>query len=177
MSKIEELIAQVYAARQEYWLIKFGRRQDETLAPPASEADVRTLEGLLGGSLPPSYRKFLSIHRAWPNFVGDAGILSPEDRDNVAIREQVKGFRSLHGDERAWRAFVVVAGESSHYVAYFDVDSHRPDGEMDIVEWSYEEGEMARHRDFEAYLDSRLRVYRRLISKETSQSISRTDKQ
>jgi hypothetical protein len=161
---LQTLIGKLYAACQEYWQLKFGRTRPEVPGQPADQGEINTTEQRLGRPLPPSLRQFLLLHRNWPYLVGDAGILSEQDRQNPAIQMQIRGFDE--GLAPGQQAFVVVAGESSHYLAFLDCISLQPDGEIDVVEWTYEDGELERHSNFAAYLERRLEVMRNLVRKE-----------
>jgi hypothetical protein len=134
---LQTLIGKLYAACQEYWQLKFGRTRPEVPGQPADQGEINTTEQRLGRPLPPSL---------------------------PAIQMQIRGFDE--GLAPGQQAFVVVAGESSHYLAFLDCISLQPDGEIDVVEWTYEDGELERHSDFAAYLERRLEVMRNLVRKE-----------
>jgi hypothetical protein len=135
---------------------------------PAREQDLRHLESRLKWRLPPSYREFLLRLDGWRKFRGVAQLLSVAQRDEPGMQAHLAEFQSLAGDIAAG-VIVIMAGEASGSLAYLDPKTRRPDGEMDVVEFSYAAGESARHPDFVAFLERWTAILLRLIAQETGQ--------
>jgi hypothetical protein len=166
---INDLVVALFQSQREYWQLRFGRDRHGELGPPATPEELGRLEGLLSSPLPPSYREFLSLHRDWSRFIGDAHLLSLDQRNSSTMATHLNALRGLaeeNGDRAVADGFVIVAGEASQYVVYLDVGTRRDDGEMDVVEWSFDDGEVGRYPDFVAYLQHQLDVSRRLVAKE-----------
>ena len=165
---LEDLVTVLYRVQMRYWQARFGRVRDMELGPPATEGELVQLEQLLGGPIPESYRAFLELHNGWKNFSGDAHIISIADRQSQHTGGSIEAFKRLgveEGDDAIKHAFVVVGSDASQYLAFFDMKSAH-NGEMDVVEWTYERGEIARHPDFARYLQHQLRAVESLLAEE-----------
>jgi hypothetical protein len=169
--RLDRAIAEAFAANRHYYRVFFNMDADQTLGPPALEQDVRRFESQLGWPLPPSYRAFLLRHDGWRNFRGDAHLLSIGQRDEPGMQAHLAEFQSLAGDE-ALGVIVIMAGEASGTLAYLDPKCRRPNGEMDVVEYAYADGELARRSDFIAFLEEWTATRLRLIARETGQAPS-----
>jgi hypothetical protein len=166
---LRDLVAALVQSQRDYWQLRFGRDRRGELGPPATPAQLAELERLLGSPLPPTYRQFLSLHRGWSRFIGDAHVLSLEQRQSPTMIGHLNALRALaveNNDKSVADGFTIVAGEASQYVVYLDVTTRRNNGEMDVVEWSFDDGEVGRHPDFVAYLQHQLDASKRLIAKE-----------
>jgi len=127
------------------------------IGPPASEQQLQAFERSLGYALPPSYREMLLLHDGWTALEDEADLLSLAQRREEEIRDRVKSFkRMMREGEDPYNPdnLLVVCGADTTFVVYLDIDTRRADGEMDIVEYTYEEGELARHKNMVAYLKS-----------------------
>jgi hypothetical protein len=167
-AELESSVEQLFERRAHYHRLKFGTESRQRLGPPA---DSETLPGLArqwGHPLPPSYVAFLKLHEFWLNFVGDASILAFKERATPAIRKQIQSLANVRKEahESPDRIFVVVAGECSEYFVFLDPSSRRADGEMDVVEYDLELGELRRHADFAAFLDHQLKFWNAKIAEE-----------
>jgi hypothetical protein len=167
--RLETLIAKVHDAREEFYQVAYGQSADQVLGPPASEQQIQEFERKLGYSLPPSYRHLLLLHDGWTGLEGDADLLSLAQRSDKGILRRIEKFKKMMGegeDPYNPENLLVVGGADTTYVVYLDIDARRPDGEMDVVEYTYEEGELARHRDMVEYLKSEYEDVRELIKSE-----------
>lgn len=156
-TQLQTLISKLYDAREEFYQVAFGQSADQVLGSPASEEQLQNLERGLGYALPPSYRQMLLLHDGWTALEDEADLLSLAQRREEEIRDRVESFkRMMREGEDPYNPdnLLVVAGADTTFVVYLDIDTRRPDGEMDLVEYTYEEGELARHKDMVAYLKS-----------------------
>jgi len=163
--RLEAASRGIEEAKRDYEWLRFAKKTTTKPGPPAGPAELAAVEKEFGGPLPPSFREFLLLHGSWTDFEGDAGILTMAQRSDPHIREQIGGFRGL-ADPAAAKGWVIIAGPSTHYLVYLDPATKRPDGEMDVVEWSYEEGPFERHADFVAYLEGQCAVLQAMVAKE-----------
>jgi len=164
-ARLEAAIRDLGEAIREYDWLKFADKTTPQLGPPAGPAELAGVQKEFGGPLPPSYREFLLLHNSWTDLRGDASILSMAQRGDPQILTQIRGFRGL-ADPAAAQGWVVIAGPSTHYLVFLDPATKRADGEMDVVEWSYEEGAFARHPDFATYLESERSLMQSMVIKE-----------
>lgn len=166
--RLDRAITEALAANRDYYRVFFNMDSDQALGPPARDQDVRQFESQLGWRLPPSYRAFLLRHDGWRNFRGDAHLLSIGQRDEPGMQAHLAEFQSLAGDD-ASGVIVIMAGEASGTLAYLDPKTRRTDGEMDLVEYAYADGELARRPDFITFLEEWTATRLRLIARETGQ--------
>ncbi len=167
--RLGRAITETFAANRDFDRVFFDRDSDQVLGPPAREAEIDRLESRLRWRLPPSYRAFLLRHDGWRKFRGDAHLLAMADRDAPGMQAHLAEFRSLAAGDVVAGGFVVLAGEASGTFAYIDPATRRPGGEMDVIEYAYAGGELARHPDFVAFLEQWAATLRRLIVRETGQ--------
>jgi hypothetical protein len=159
-TQLSKLIPKLYDAREEFYQVAFGQHARQQLGNPCTEQQVKALERKLHYTLPPSYRALLLLHDGWKGFQGDADLLSLAQRSDQGIVRRIQSLqRVMREDEEQEQPYnpdnlLIVGGNDSTYVVYLDVDARRPDGEMDVVEYGYEEGELARHPDMVAFLKS-----------------------
>jgi hypothetical protein len=168
-SRLLTVIPKLRDAREEFYQVAYGQHTDQVLGPPATEQQVRALEREIGYELPPSYRQLLLLHDGWKELQGDADLLSIEQRKDKDLMRRIQSLQELKQElEEPYnpKNLLIVGGADSTYVAYLDYDTRRPDGEMDVVEYGYEEGELARHPDMVAYLKSQYDDMRALIKEE-----------
>jgi hypothetical protein len=167
--RLAQLIADLRDARQEFYQVAFGQDAQQTLGEPCTESHLGTFERQLGYTLPPSYRELLLLHNGWQGFQGDADLLSLiQHGDKGTVRRIESLRRILREQKKSYNPdnLLIVGGNDSTYTVYLDLDTRRPDGEMDVVEYGYEEGELARHSDMISYLESQLADIRDLIKDE-----------
>jgi hypothetical protein len=167
--RLRAVIPALFAAQEEFMQIRYGTSADQRLGPPCTEEQVRQLEQELHCSLPPSYHQFLLLHDGWLNFSGEAHLLAISQRREPAIVGRIRDFLSLRREQAGSAArepLVIVAGEGSTYIVYLDSSVCRPGGELDVVEYGYEEGEISRRPDLAAFLEDHLATVRTLIAEE-----------
>jgi len=168
-TRLSKLIPKLRDAREEYYQVAFGRHADQLLGNPSTEQQVKAFEQQWGYTLPPIYRELLLLHDGWRGFQGDADLLSIAQHHDKGIISRVQSLQELMRDEKQPYNpdnLLIVGGRDSSYVVYLDLDTRRPDGEMDVVEYGYEEGELARHPDMVAFLKSQYDDIRDLIKDE-----------
>jgi SMI1 / KNR4 family (SUKH-1) len=156
-TQLSKLIPKLYDAREEFYQVAFGQHARQQLGNPCTEQQVKALERKLRYTLPPSYRELLLLHDGWKGFQGDADLLSLAQRSDKGIVRRIQSLKEVMRDlEEPYNPdnLLIVGGNDSTYVVYLDLDTRRPDGEMDVVEYGYEEGELARHPDMVAFLQS-----------------------
>ncbi|SFN86683.1 SMI1 / KNR4 family (SUKH-1) [Mesorhizobium sp. NFR06] len=168
-ARLQALVSKLYQVREEFYQVAFGQSADQVLGPPASEQQLQAFERSLGYALPPSYREMLLLHDGWVALEDEADLLSLAQRHEEEIRDRVKSFKKMMRegeDPYNQDNLLVVGGADSTFVVYLDIDTLRADGEMDVVEYTYEEGELARHKDIVAYLKSNYDEVRQWIKDE-----------
>ncbi|WP_287140371.1 SMI1/KNR4 family protein [Mesorhizobium sp.] len=168
-TQLQTLISKLHDVREEFYQVAFGRSADQVLGPPASELQLQNFERSLGYSLPPSYRQMLLLHDGWTALEDEADLLSLAQRREKEIRDRIESFKKMMREgEDPYNPdnLLVVGGADTTFVVYLDIDTRRPDGEMDLVEYTYEEGELARHKDMVAYLKSNYNEVREWIKDE-----------
>ncbi|TPI42923.1 SMI1/KNR4 family protein [Mesorhizobium sp. B3-1-9] len=168
-ARLQALVSKLYQAREEFYQVAFGQSADQVLGPPASEQQLQALERSLGYALPPSYREMLLLHDGWIALEDEADLLSLAQRHEEEIRDRVKSFKKMMREgEDPYNPdnLLIVGGADTTFVVYLDIDTRRADGEMDVVEYTYEEGELARHKDMAAYLKSNYDEVREWIKDE-----------
>ncbi len=132
------------------------------LGAPASAKQIATVEKKFGKPLPPSYRRFLSLHNGWTHFTGTAKILSTDDQSSAWLRERVEFWNDIL-DESPFDsgALPILMGDNERHFLVLDPRTVRQDGEMDFVEID-NGSEFRRFQTFEAYLAHALKVRRSL---------------
>jgi hypothetical protein len=132
---------------------------DESVKPPATDAQLDALEERLGTRLPPSYRAFLSL---WDGadfgFGGGAAVLGTEDHADARIEKTLQNKRALFAEFEPVNPFdrnpiPFVVGDSRNLILF--EPPARDDGEMDVVEY-YLTGEEGRHGDLVAFFRCQL---------------------
>lgn len=118
------------------------------VGPPATEDELASLEQYWGHSLPPSYRRALSVYNGISQIWADVPLLSTQEivedsNDSTTFEEP---FPNL------WR-FVFACSTDSYDALCFDVSKAGADGEMPVVELS-DEGEGQRWESFDVFLTS-----------------------
>src|SRR3954453_21247224 len=91
-TSLETLIRELMEAMLEYDRLAFDEERPHELGPPASPKQIAKLEGILGKSLPPSYRAFLELHNGWSHFDGGAKLLAVEDHESKWAKERLQAF-------------------------------------------------------------------------------------
>jgi hypothetical protein len=172
--RMKSAIKRLFDANQEYMVLIYGKNSDQSLGRPCTEEELKQIENNNHIRLPPSYRCFLLMFDGWKNFSGDAHLLSTADRSQKGIIDRIENFKAWEeekGNESAADGFVIIAGETSTYIVYLDTHTQRPDDEMDVVEYGYEEGEMDRYPDLVSYLEDQYKVTRKLIAEEKGETL------
>jgi cell wall assembly regulator SMI1 len=174
LQEIRKLCAVVYA-HEAHWKVS-----EMVLAGPASDDDIRALEAELPHPLSPSYKQFLRLHDGcinfWPKFVllGTKGEAREKVKEKVEDAALEQGAEAGHEDgklsEEEIREFEeqqVPEGTppyyfiSSHPVigtdragSFFLLDrkSKRPDGEMEVILYTYDGRVEERYAEFPALL-------------------------
>ena len=168
-TSIETLIREIMAAMREYDRLAFDKERPHELGPPAPPKQIAKLEGILGTSLPPSYRAFLELHNGWSHFDGGAKLLAVEDHGSKWVKERLlefaRGFEGVAVNPFEIGAIPVLLGMNEHNFLVLDPRKVRKNGEMDFVMYDYTEEE-DRFKDFTSYLRDDLDVRRRLIAEE-----------
>jgi hypothetical protein len=165
-SQLNDLIQRLFLAEQEYRKIAFGGHPGQALGEPLSNEKVERLERDFSFRFPPSYRQFLLLHDGWKGFRGDADLLSSTQMRQQVIVSRIEDFKQSAQSGDVSQTFIIVAGETSSYFVYLDPGTRREDGEMDVVEYTIQEGEVDRYPDLFAYLSENDRLTRILIARE-----------
>ncbi len=138
---------------------------EQEFGPPASDKELRTLEGHRGRALPPSYRAFLTLHDGW-RMAGGAVDLVPVrdllDGPRAGAIRKWKEEAQTHGDAVAVRSLVVGVSAVTATRWLLDpevVDEH---GEWLFVE--HHHGAEGSHTSFLAWLEESVDQYRCLAA-------------
>jgi hypothetical protein len=134
------------------------------LHPPASEREIAAAERRLGLAFPPSYRDFLSLHRAWEHFWADFTLIGTGDVETERARAEVDEYVTEQTDDlrkklgkgfapesiAAWEARekrliclanqLVIGTNFAGALWVYDTRSRRPDGEMTLTQWDISYG-------------------------------------
>jgi hypothetical protein len=168
--QMQELIKSLYTANDDYWQLMYDEKSYQILEDPASEEDLRQYEQEINVMLPPSYKEFLLLHDGWKNFTGEACILGTKDRgENKGLADTINEFNASaiqEGDLCAGNGFVIMAGEGVNHFVYLNFEKQNLDGEFEVVEIAYPEGELNRFPDFTSFLQHKLEVMLELIKLE-----------
>lgn len=168
-TSLETLIREIMEAMLEYDRLAFDEEQPHELGPPASPKQIAKLEGILGKSLPPSYRAFLELHNGWSDFDGSAKLLAVEDHGSKWVKERLQafalGFKGIAENPFEIGAIPVLLGMHEFNFLVLDPGKVRKNGEMDFVMYDATEVE-ERFKDFTSYLRDKLEVLRQLIEEE-----------
>lgn len=168
---LETLIREIMEAKLEYDRLAFDEERPHELGPPASPKQIAKLEGILGKSLPPSYRAFLELHNGWSHFDGGAKLLAVEDHEGEWVKDRwetfANGFEDIEVEDNPFEigAIPVLLGPDEYNFLVLDPRKVRKNGEMDFVMYYYSEEE-DRFEDFTSYLQDYLEVKRRSIEEE-----------
>lgn len=166
---MKKLLTDLKTALAEYMTLACDDDYIGEPGPPASAAALEATAKLLGHPLPPSYAQALAVHGGWSEFIGEANLVSIEQRTAPAFLEALAWSASCLEDAGQpnifERAFVVVHG-GSDTVVYLDLDKPTDGGEFEVVEYSMREGEESRHPSFRAFLENMLSATRQLTQDE-----------
>jgi len=169
-SRVKAAVERLRAANNEYNLLVFDEPHPQVLGPPSTPAQLAAVEKALGIPLPPSYREFLKLHDGWKDFSGGAMILSSDAFKQPWVGKRLgqlrDHFREFFDEKTFDSAVIVMMGLDDQDLAYFDTTKKRPDGELEVVDFSTVDGEVDRFADFAAYLEDRANVLTSLIEEE-----------
>ena len=167
---LAELVGELDAAKRTLDLLMFDEDLVGTPANPCSPSELARVESILGATLPPSYRRFLELHNGWPDFAGEARILSSQDLETDWVRDRIKslGFlfeESENPDPFKSGGMPVVLGVDEQSYLVMEPWSRRDDGEMELVAYNLT---LIEHRfeTFEQFLRHDLELTNRLIEEE-----------
>ncbi len=127
--------------------------------PPCPEAELRLYEQGFGRALPPSYRAFLSICNGWRDFSRGICLLGTRYRQEKDLLEAIEEFQALEALEGRFGAatgIFVAASPDGRYFLYYDIHTRHSNGEMELVEYVYPNGEVECYPDFVTYLEKHL---------------------
>ena len=159
---IKEWVEKIAAANQELAINGSGVDSAQDLYPPCPEAELRLYEQGLGRPLPPSYRKFLRLHNGWRGFSRSVALLGTrqrQEKDLQAAIEEFQAIEALDGKLGAAAGIFVAASADGRYFLYYDIHTRRRNGEMELVEYIYPQGEVACYPDFATYLQQHYERY------------------
>jgi hypothetical protein len=167
-SPLVRAISRMVAANDKHRFVFYRKPPNQILGPGASDESILRLEASEGIVLPPSYREFLLMHDGWKYYSGDADILSIAQRSDPATRRRLAEVSSWIASTGAANSkkLVIIAGLDSTYIVYLDFATRRGDGEVDVVEFGLEEGELDRHETFLVFLEDQSRVLEEMIADE-----------
>ena len=155
-AKVKVLLEKIAAANNEQSLRCFGVEAVQELYPPCPEAELRLYEQALGRPLPPSYRNFLRHCNGWRGFNRGVCLLGTryrQEKDLLAAIEEFQALEALEGRFGAATGIFVAASPDGRYFLYYDIHTRHSNGEMELVEYIYPNGEVACYPDFGVYLE------------------------
>lgn len=163
---MKELLTDFKQALAQYMTLAFDDDYIGEPGPPATAEALEATGKLLGHALPPSYAQALAVHGGWKEFMGEAHLVSIEQRTAPEFDRALKWSAACLEDADLpnifERAFVVVHG-GPDTVVYLDLDKPTEGGEFEVVNYSMHDGELSRHRSFRAFIESELTKTRRRI--------------
>lgn len=171
--QLREIIPRLSRANADYVELAFGQPSKQVLGPPAQPMDLVQLERLVELTLPPSYRAFLLLHNGWTHFSGDAAFLSTKDRAALPVQARLRELTAHlneYGPSALAAGVPIVAGLDTSYFLVLDRTASCGADELEVVEYSYEEGVLDRYPHLVAFFEDRLQVMQRLVSIERGQS-------
>ena len=173
--RIEKLVNDLAAAKNEHHLLTTGESSPQQLGPPATPTQIAKLERRLG-VLPPSYRAFLELHDGWARFDGEARILSSEDYDDDWVSERIADLGAAAEDAGAANPFKtgppIVLGASEQNFVILELANGLPGTERELVSYDLQE-ELCRFPDFAAFLAHELGLVRAMIRIESDDRSAR----
>lgn len=161
-AKLEDLAKLLLALRVESSALR--RNPEIEILPPRPGLDASGLAQLANSwthPLPPSYRNFLLAHDGWENADGQGTfLLGSADRKLQAVLKKIEDFKNgkyrnrIKNFDELW--FVAV-GDSGLQFLYLDAGKCSKDGEMDLVLFDAEVGEILRYQSIIGWFEGKIR--------------------
>lgn len=131
---VEEAVRAGLAARSRFYA-SLNEPDEQALGPPATEAQIASLETALGIVLPPSYRAFLLLHDGWRMVSANLDLYSVKELLRVRDDARTAKWRKIAVDGgETFAADAVIIGGSQFAAAKLLLDPGRiRDGEMATI--------------------------------------------
>lgn len=167
---LEKLIPALQEALRKRDRLVFDEEYPHPLGEPSTQEQLATLERIVGKPLPPSYLAFMTLHNGWGHLVGDARVLAVEDYGSPWLKRRLDDLSTLFydfgPDPFEAGAIPIVLGEDARGFLVLDPTTVRKNGEMDFISYDLTRKE-DRFRDFNAYLEHKLKLLQQMIDRET----------
>lgn len=167
---IASLVHALESAVRELATLRFEEEFIGELGRPCTQAQLDTVQHDFGRVLPPSYRAFLELHNGWMAFMGEAALLSVEDRHSPWFAARVEGIRAhlreFNDPDVLSHGFLLVVHPDVSSLLYLDKTKPTEGGEYETVYYSLTAGEYARYPSFKAFLEYWLETTQKQIADE-----------
>jgi hypothetical protein len=169
---IQSLVEKLKNAMQRLNVLRFDEDDPSELGLPCNETQISTVRTDLGMPLPPSYEEFLRLHNGWTEFLGEAPLLSAEDRSSSWYFSRVQGIRehlnSFGDPDFLLNGFLILVHPDVSSLLYLDKGRPTAEGELEVVYYSLRDGEYERYPSFKGFLESWLLSLKKEIAEEES---------
>jgi hypothetical protein len=158
--RVANVVAELWEAINDLHRADFDEDSPQQLRPGATDADLQRVADLLGGPVPPSYAAFLRKHNGWLQYSGSSMLLPAGEHTEEWVQERLASLRELleENDEADVldNAFVVHLGPDCADFVVLKTDERHKNGELTVVQWDVEEGELGVFDSFLEFLEDEL---------------------
>jgi len=158
--RVGQVVRQLRDALARQYAADFQADCPQELRPGATEAELAGVRAALGGAIPPSYAAFLRLHNGWLHYSGEAMLLPAGEQEAEWVRARVAALREIleedDEDDVFDDAFIVQMGPHEPDFVVMKLGKRGPTGELPVVQWDLEEGELGVFDSFLEFLEDEL---------------------
>ncbi len=158
--RIQFVVGELHSTLQKLHVRDFGGDDPQVLFPGATDTDIDTVADLIGAPVPPSYAAFLRLHNGWDAYNGGAKLLTAGEQSAPWVHERLEELREALEDSGAQavleNAFPVMLGDEESVFAVLNLSKRDEHGELQVVHWDLDEGEVGTSDSFLDFLEDEL---------------------
>jgi len=158
--RIQFVVGELHSTLQELHVRDYDGDDPQMLFAGATDTDIDAVADLLGGPVPPSYAAFLRLHNGWDGYNGGAKLLTAGEQSAPWVHERLEEIREVLQDNGAGavldNAFPVMLGDEESVFVVLDLSKRDEQGELSVVQWDLDEGEVGTSDSFLDFLEDEL---------------------
>lgn len=158
--RIQFVVGELHDTLRKLHVRDFDGDDPQVLFPGATDSDIHAVADLIGAPVPPSYAAFLRLHNGWDAYNGGAKLLTAGEQSAPWVHERLEEMREVlegNGDEAVLtNAFPVMLGDEESVFVVLDLSKRDEHGELQVVHWDLDEGEVGTSDSFLDFLEDEL---------------------